>query len=432
MNPDNPTLRFLYSLQKSGIKAGLGNIRVLLNALGHPEKAFPSVHIAGTNGKGSTAAMIAAVLASAGYRTGLYTSPHLMDFSERIRIDGRKISMDRVGGYTRMIVPEIRRTRATFFDATTAIAFGHFADRKVDIAVIETGLGGRWDSTNVVRPLVSVITSVGLEHREYLGNTIRKIAFEKAGIIKRGVPCVVGGLPPEAMEVVRRRAGRMGSRLLRARRTSPPTPVASSPEGITVDVRFGRKTLPKVHVAAAGSHQAGNAAIALRALGLLAGPPNRFAIDGKAVRDGLSSLRAKAGFSGRLQFLRRTPPVIADVAHNPDGIRALVAGLRDLHAGKYRIVFGVMSDKEYRVMLDLLAPLSRMFIFVRPDVARARDPVDLLNYTASQNRVPAILGGTVRDGVKAAMAENRVREPVLITGSHFVVGEALGVLGIPV
>ncbi|HLF14725.1 MAG TPA: Mur ligase family protein, partial [Bacteroidota bacterium] len=214
MSPADPSLRFLHGLQGSGIKAGLGNIRVLLLYLGRPERSFPSIHVAGTNGKGSTSAMIAAALTAAGFRTGLYTSPHLIDFTERIRIDGKKIPLRRVSAYTRRLRRTIRAAKATFFEATTAIAFQYFADEGVDVAVIETGLGGRWDSTNVVTPLVSVITSIGMEHREYLGNTLRKIAFEKAGIIKRGVPCVVGNIPVPAMDVIKNRAARLNSRVI--------------------------------------------------------------------------------------------------------------------------------------------------------------------------------------------------------------------------
>jgi len=431
LDPDNPTLRFLYSLQKSGIKAGLANIRVLLEALGHPEKSFPAVHIAGTNGKGSTAAMVAAVLTAAGYRTGLYTSPHLLDFTERIRIDGRKVSMDRVVRYTRSLRGELRRTHATFFEATTAIAFRHFADQNVDVGVIETGLGGRWDSTNVIRPLVSVITSIGLEHREYLGDTIRDIAFEKGGIIKDGTPCVVGDIPVEAMKVIAERGARRGARIVRTMRTTSVTNASRSLDGTTADFRVAQTTYRRLHVAAPGKHQVENARVSLQVLDLLSARPGGFGLDERAIRKGLASLHEYAGFSGRLQVLRRSPLIIADVAHNTEGTAALVASLRDLHAGKFRVVFGVMRDKDYRAMLDLLSPVSRMFYPVRPDIDRSRDPMDMVDYL-HQSGVGARRGGSVREGVEDAIMENRCDEPVLVTGSHYVVGEAMRTLGVRV
>jgi len=427
----NPSLRFLYSLQKSGIKAGLGNIRSLLCVLGHPERVFPSVHVAGTNGKGSTSAMIAAVLTAAGYRTGLYTSPHLVSFTERIRIDGRKIPTERVAGCTRRLAREIRRTGATFFDATTAIAFQYFADRHVDIAVIETGLGGRWDSTNVITPLVSVITSIGLEHTEYLGDTLRKIASEKAGIIKPGIPCVVGPVGGPGLEAISKRAARTGSRLVRIRRRSFTPVMSSSTGGQTVDFRFGKRTISGLLIGAMGNFQAGNAAIALKALELLGRAEKKFLIDEQAIRRGFSSLRTLAGFSGRFQFVGRDPAVIADVAHNPDGVRALVSALRTLHAGRFRIVFGAMRDKDYRTMIDLLGPIARMFYFVRPMTERAGNPRELTDY-AHSNGLPGLIGGDVAAGIRMAKAENRYREPILITGSHFVVGEALQALNVRV
>jgi len=423
------TLRFLYSLRATGIKAGLGNIRVLLNALGHPERVYPTVHVAGTNGKGSTSAMIASALTAAGYRTGLYTSPHLVDFTERIRIDGRKMPMQRVAASVRRMDAELRRTGATFFEATTAAAFSWFAEEGVDIAVIETGLGGRWDSTNVVTPLVSVITSIGLEHREYLGGTIRKIAFEKAGIVKRGVPCVVGEVPAGAMEVIARRAAALGARLIPAARRTAALNVESDPEGVTADFRVGRRLFPRLRVAATGLHQAANARVALAALEALAAGPAGIPVGTNAVREGFASLRQLTGFSGRLQILRRTPPVLSDVAHNPDGVRALTGALRALYSGKFRIVFGVMIDKDYRAMIDLLRPHCRMFTFVAPASDRTRDAAELVDY-AHRGGSPARIGGSVRSGVAATIRENRSREPVLITGSHYVVGEAMEFLRI--
>jgi len=421
------TLTFLHSLQKSGIKVGLRNIRLLLASLGNPERTFPSIHVAGTNGKGSTSAMIAAILTASGYRTGLYTSPHLVSFTERIRIDGRKIPMENVSQYSRRLEPLIRRTGATFFEATTAIAFQYFADQGVDIAVIETGLGGRWDSTNVITPLVSVITSIGMEHQEYLGGTIRKIAFEKAGIIKSGVPCVVGEVPAAAMEVIVRRAARVGSPLIQSRKTTSVKTIASNLDGITAHIRVGRESFSSLNVAATGTHQAANARLALQVSGILENGPCGFLINRKSIQYGLSSLRLLTGYSGRLQMVRHHPPIIVDVAHNPDGIRALVGALREFHTGKFRIVFGVMKDKDFRLMINLLAPISRMFYIVTPSADRSRDHFDVLKYIHGECGA-ARTGGSVKRGIEIAIKENQGLEPILVTGSHFVVGEVMRTL----
>ncbi len=315
--------RFLFALERYGVKAGLENIRVLLAHLGNPERSYPAIHVAGTNGKGSTSAMIAASLTAAGFRTGLYTSPHLVEFTERIRIDGRKIPPRRLAEYTRILRPRIADTRATYFEAATAIAFRYFADEGVDIAVIETGLGGRWDSTNVITPLVSVITSIGLEHQEYLGNTVRSIAREKAGIIKPGVPCVVGAIASPAIDVILARSARLGSRVIRGCRSSAIRNARFTSAGVTADFTAGGRTIRRLHVGAAGAFQALNASVALHALNWTGAVSGGFAVGESAVRRGFSSLNDLTGFSGRLQRIGRDPAIFADVAHNPDGIGAL-------------------------------------------------------------------------------------------------------------
>jgi dihydrofolate synthase/folylpolyglutamate synthase len=368
--------------------------------------------------------MIAACLSAAGFRTGLYTSPHLVDFRERIRIDGRKITAARLASYAALLRPGIVRTGATFFEATTAIAFSWFADETVDIAVIETGLGGRWDSTNVVTPAVSVITSIGFEHREYLGNTIRKIAFEKAGIIKPGVPCVIGDIGGGALDVIGRRAATRRSALIRARGTTGAGNVRFAIDGLSGDFRVGDRVLRDLRVEAGGSYQLGNIRVALQALDTLAATDPAFRVGERAIRRGLGSLRRATGFAGRLHLVARRPPVIVDVAHNPDGVAALVGALRAVRPGKFSVVFGVVREKEYRPMIDLLRPFARMFYFVRAESDRSRDPGDLLAYARSTG-APARLGGSVAAGIRAAKDERAGDDPLLVTGSHYVAGEAL-------
>jgi dihydrofolate synthase/folylpolyglutamate synthase len=372
--------------------------------------------------------MIASCLTAAGFRTGLYTSPHLIDFSERIRIDGRKIPAARLAAYVRLLKPGIVRTKATFFEATTAIVFSWFADEGVDIAVIETGLGGRWDSTNVVTPLVSVITSIGLEHREYLGNTLRKIAFEKAGIIKPGATCVVGDIDGAALDVIRRRAAARNSKLVRAFAATSAGNVRFDLDGLTGDFRVGARMIRGLRVEAGGRYQEGNARLALQTLDTLGSADPDFSVGERAIRRGLGSLRRSTGLAGRLQLVARKPPMIVDVAHNPDGVAALVDALRAILPGRFNVVFGVVREKEYRPMIDLLRPVARMFYFVRSKSDRSRDPRDLLVY-AHDNLTPARLGGTVAEGIRLATRENPGGDPILVTGSHYVAGEALAALG---
>lgn len=375
--------------------------------------------------------MIASCLTAAGYRTGLYTSPHLVDFRERIRIDGRKIPASRLAAYTALLRPGILRTGSTFFEATTAIAFQYFADEEVDVAVIETGLGGRWDSTNVVTPMVSVITSIGLDHRELLGDTVREIASEKAGIVKPGVPCVVGGIGGAALDVIRRRARRTGSKLVRALEAVSAARVRYDVEGLTGDFRTGGNSYRGLRVDARGPYQEGNARIALSALATLGAARPEFRVGSAAVRRGLGSLRRSAGFAGRFHLVSRDPPILVDVAHNPDGVAALVGALRAVSPGKHPVVIGVVREKDFRPMIDLLRPVARMFYVVRAGTPRSRDPRDLVDY-AHSTRTPARLGGAVAAGLRRAISENQAGETVLVTGSHYVAGEALTALGIRV
>ena len=232
-------INYLYSLQRFGIKLGLQNIEKLLKLFQNPEKDFISVHIAGTNGKGSTSSFIASILKASGYKVGLYTSPHLVDFTERIRVDGIPISREKVVEYVKSLQNEIDLLKATFFEVTTAIAFKHFADEKVDFAVIEVGLGGRLDSTNIILPAVSVITTVSYDHMNILGDTIEEIAFEKAGIIKEGIPCITG-CDGKALEVIRKVANEKNSKLIVADEISKITFKESDEYKVKFDLSTGK------------------------------------------------------------------------------------------------------------------------------------------------------------------------------------------------
>lgn len=329
-------LDWLYALQRQGIKVGLEHTRALLDCCGTPQAAFPAIHVAGTNGKGSVCALIAAILRAAGYRVGLYTSPHLVRFNERVRIDGVPIADETIAIFTERYRPAIERIRATFFEATTALAFWYFAQEKVDLAVVETGLGGRLDSTNVLAPVLTVITPVAVDHTALLGTDLRAIAAEKAGIIKPGVPLVLAPQAEAAREVITRRATESAAPLI------PVLP----PEG-AVELTVGRGTAfcwrgRRYHTALLGSHQALNAAGALMAV--------------ETFDKNLSPAACAAGlrnvsWPGRMQQLRRRPPVFYDVAHNAQGLTAVFDNLACLYPRPPIGVLAVKSDKE----LDLIA-----------------------------------------------------------------------------
>jgi dihydrofolate synthase/folylpolyglutamate synthase len=422
MNPQSATLAYLYSLQKFGIKLGLRNIKRILRTLDHPEREFSSIHIAGTNGKGSTSAMLASVLCAAGYRVGLYTSPHLVRFNERIRINGVMISDADLAEYTGLVRPSVDSSRATFFEATTAIAFRYFADRKIDVAVIETGLGGRFDATNVLKPVVSVITSIGKDHTELLGRTISKIAFEKGGIIKSRVPTVFGGRLTAAERVLRNIAAEKQSPFTNARRAIRLLSAADARSGQSISLESDRQTYIELFIPLEGDHQRENLATAIAAIEIL--QQKGFSIGEKSIRRGLASINKYSGLQGRAQWLSVDPMVLLDVAHNPDAMSRLVSYIRTLQYDKLHLVFGVMRDKDFTSMVHLLSELRPSVIAVAPAIARALEP-DVLSRLFKETGIKARLGKNVAEGIAAALRSQKGKDLLLITGSHYVAGEAI-------
>lgn len=395
----------------------LERMRAAVAACGHPERAWPSVHVAGTNGKGSTAAMIEAVLRAAGRRTGLYTSPHLVDFAERIRADGRTIPRDAVVA----LVDELRGRLAaagialTHFEFVTLLAFEWFRRIGVDIAVVEVGLGGRLDATNVVAPAATVITSIALDHEEYLGSSVPEVAAEKAGILKPGVPAVAGRLGPEALDVVTTRARAVGAPLLLAGRDGC---LAAGPDG---DLAFSGPGVAwtGLRLAMPGAFQHANAEAALLALAALR--PG-LAVTGDAVRAGL----AAAEWPGRLAVVRREPLVVLDGAHNPAGAEALARELPALLDGRpAMLVFAVMRDKAWPAILAPLLPHVRRVVATRVG-PRGADPAALA--AAIADRVPARAVENADAAVREAVAAASANEAVVVTGSLYLVGAAYAAL----
>ena len=408
------------------MKFGLQGVSRLLKALSDPQKKFKTIHVAGTNGKGSTASMLAAMLTSAGYRTGLYTSPHLLRFEERIRIDGKPIARAAVARLAGKLKKHILANQPTFFEATTALAFAHFAEEEIDIAVVETGLGGRLDSTNVIRPLVSVITNVGLDHTEILGETVKEIAFEKAGIIKRGRPCVTGAADRTALSVIRGVARKRNSQITVAADYSVKVH-SSGLEGSTIDFVCKGIALKNLRLSLPGRYQFNNLAVALCTIRVLR-ELGEFEISEEAEREGLSNVQELTGFTGRLAVVRERPRIIADVAHNPEAVSVLVESIRSMKLGKMVTVFGVLKDKDYIRMIHELAGVSEEVVAVAPRSDRARSASDVFaGFQRAGSRVHAAL--SVEEGVALAVELAGVAGMVLITGSHYVVGEAMSALG---
>ena len=402
-------LAFLFP-RTTTIKFGLATTRALLASLGDPHEVMPSVHVGGTNGKGSVCALLAAALAAAGWRVGLYTSPHLVSFRERIRVDGVPISEAAVAMWTDRLRPLILERKATFFEASTAIAFADFAARGAEVAVVEVGLGGRLDSTNVVRPLASGITKIARDHMKYLGDTLEKIACEKAGIAKPGVPFVIGERDPGLVEVLRREAHRA---------------VARRSPGAEADIRV----LPPDYqwegeLSLAGPHQRRNAAVAH---GILMALPAPYRPAPEAVARGFAGARAPGRLDRRGKWL-------FDVAHNPDGVRALTAALRAMAPPRpLHGLISILGDKAWPEMLvELDRVLDRGVLTVAPTAAsRGWDAAWLRRWLAKRARPPARAAWTlIPDFGEALAAARRDAGTVLVTGSFHTVGDVMEVLGL--
>ncbi|MER3523055.1 MAG: dihydrofolate synthase [Ignavibacteria bacterium] len=422
----NTTLRFLYGLQRRGMKFGLRNIRRLLASVGNPERRFLSIHVGGTNGKGSTSAFLASVFTEAGYKTGLYTSPHLVRFTERIRIDGKEMPEERLVEYVRALRPMVEQTRATFFEATTCVAFQYFADEKVDIAIVEVGLGGRLDSTNVIVPLLSVITNVSLEHTEYLGDTVEKIAREKGGIIKPHAPCVTASRDDGVVRTLQQIARRRHAPLYQVERRGA-TCVLREKKG-TLHVAFTARRLhaDNVTLGLAGRYQVVNAATAFAALDVLIADAKfvrRFPlVNVEGVRKGFERVLANTGLRGRLERVGKN--FLLDVAHNADGMRTLVETLPARSSKNMIAVFGVLTDKDYASMCRLLGARVRHVVTVRAHTSRAL-PATTLAREFARCGYRATPARNVQHGLMIARKLAAPGDTILVTGSHYVVGEAL-------
>jgi len=408
-------LEYLFNLEHHGIKLGLDNIRALLRAAGNPHRAFPSVHVAGTNGKGSVVALLAAIAGAAGYRVARFTSPHLIDIAERFTVGRENISheeLDAQIGFFRGVAGKMPNP-PTFFEVATAVAFRWFADVKPDLAIVEVGMGGRLDSTNVVKPLVSAITTIDFDHMRYLGNTLEKIAYEKAGIIKPRTPVVIGEKKPGPREILLSRAKQMRSPVrLMGRDFSFITRGGAFDHEF--EFRSGGLALGPVPLAVTGAFQGENAAVAVAVAERLCRALPR--IGRNAIEHGL----AAAHWPCRMEQVLDDPPVIIDAAHNPAGAQKVAPGLANCIT-----VLAMAADKDARGVIEALAPATKNFIFTRFNGTRSTPPETL---AAEARNFPHTIEPSLQTALAVGMKLAHQGAPLLITGSIFTAGEARRIL----
>lgn len=408
---------------KAAYKASLDTTIRLDRYFGYPHRNFRSIHVAGTNGKGSVTHMLAAVLQTAGYRTGLYTSPHLVDFRERIRINGEMIAKKEVVQFVELHRQILEELKPSFFEMSVAMAFDYFSRQEVEMAVIETGLGGRLDSTNIIDPVISVITNIGLDHTDLLGNTLIAIAREKAGIIKDGIPVVIGDKHKQTRQVFEEKAAALSAPLYFANDYfQVPYSVVTPEEGQYFQVRRGDRTVyPELHSDQLGLVQRKNLPVVLEVLELLRMKGWNIADD--SVYDGLASVKDLTGFRGRWEITGRRPLTILDTGHNADGIRSVVHQIENTRHERLHLVYGTVGDKEIDHILQLL-PKDAVYYFTMASIPRALD-VKLLAAKAAFYGLKGSIHQTVPEALQAAHQAAGPGDLVLVTGSTYVVAEAL-------
>ncbi len=425
------TIDYLYKhlplfsrLGAAAYKEDLHNTIALCKALDNPQHKFKSIHVAGTNGKGSTSHMLAAILQEAGYKTGLYTSPHLKDFRERIKINGEMIDEDFVVGFVQRTAAITKEIQPSFFELTVAMAFEYFVNEKVDIAVIETGLGGRLDSTNIITPILSIITNIGYDHMNILGNTLEEIAYEKAGIIKPNVPVVIGEYLPQTKNIFLNKAREMNAPLLFAMDEYEVSNIAYTEKSLCCDVRSTAEDITEsFRLDLNGLYQTKNLCTVLCSEGTLI--QQGFIIKNTAEKNGLQNVKKLTGLHGRWDVVSDNPTLILDVAHNEDGIKQILSQLAKLTETRpstnIHFVTGMVKDKEVSKVLSLL-PSRAHYYFTNAHIPRAMPHEEL-----KEKALAFGLHGESYDDVNMAIKSARQKavtgDIILVCGSVFVVGE---------
>ena len=426
------TLQFLFNSLpmyqrqgKAAYKANLDNTLRFDTALGFPHKSFSSIHVAGTNGKGSVSHMLASVLQQSGLKTGLYTSPHLLDFRERIRINGTPVPEEAVTGFVARHHLLISEMRPSFFEMTVAMAFDYFASQKVDVAVIETGLGGRLDSTNIITPVLSIITNISLDHTEFLGSDLPSIAREKGGIIKEGVPVVLGR-DQEAYEgILADMARSKKAPLIRAQQIYTPVFQTLNQEGSMILRLLNSNTgALETHTCdLSGLYQQENLVTALTSVQQL--QKMGWKLTPSTIEKGLASVTSRTGIMGRWQTIGHNPRSICDTAHNADGITAVMEQISQVPRSELHMVWGMVSDKEKKSILPLL-PKDARYYFTQSSVPRSMDHHELAS-AASAYGLEGTLHPTVEEAYRAALQEASPDDMIFTGGSTFVVADLLSI-----
>ena len=405
-------------LGAAAYKKDLHNTIALCEALGNPHHQFKSIHIAGTNGKGSTSHMLAAILQTAGYKTGLYTSPHLQDFRERIKVNGAMCSEEFVVRFTERIQPLITELQPSFFEITVAMAFSWFAEQQVDIAVIETGLGGRLDSTNIIQPELSIITNIGWDHMNLLGDTLEAIAGEKAGIIKPNTPVVIGEADGSIEAVFTQQAKQQGAQLIFAQSIRQITHTAYQHQHLTVEVSKGdAKTTYLLDLN--GIYQTQNLLTVLAATDVL--QQNGWPLSDAYIKSALANVKSLTGLYGRWDIIQESPLVVLDVGHNEDGIKQIIRQLNHTSYQQMHIITGMVKDKDVDKVLTLL-PKHAHYYFTKAQIPRALPENELLE-KAVANGLTGKAYAEVNTALQAALQAANENDLVLVCGSVFVVGE---------
>ena len=411
VNNINPSA-YLESLNINKMRFGLKSITELLSRLGNPQKSYKTITIAGTNGKGSTAAMTASILHSAGYKVGLYTSPHLIDVRERITVNGKKISWKEFNRTIAYVKNKIRKP-VTYFEFLTAVAFVYFQNQKIDIAVLEVGLGGRLDATNVCKPLVSVITNIAFDHMAYLGDTIESIAYEKAGIIKQNGVCLTAAKQKIVLDILENVCLRRRSKLYRL---GSDIKIKKQKDGSST-YRGLYHNIENLTIPLMGEHQLSNAALSLAAIEICA--KKGFPVDNTAVHMGLRNTHWEA----RLEILRKNPVFLLDGAHNPAGIDALCRSLKnDFSFHRLILIFGALADKDYRRMLDKIVPLASIIILTQIKTQRSVQVKALMKIVKKMRR-SAIVTENVNQAIERAVFLAGKQDLICATGSFYLAGE---------
>jgi dihydrofolate synthase / folylpolyglutamate synthase len=436
------TLTYLYQslpmftrIGAAAFKKDLTNTLALVDALDNPHLKFPQIHIAGTNGKGSTAHMTAAILQSMGLKVGLYVSPHYRDFRERIKINGEYISKKAVVKFVEQNRTHFERIEPSFFEMTVAMAFDHFATEGVDIAVIEVGLGGRFDSTNIISPLVSVITNISFDHMDMLGNTLPLIAFEKAGIIKANTPVVIGEEHAETKPVFDKKAAEMNAPISFASQIFEVKPIAQDFDYTTFQVfKQNKLVYDALKVNVGGDYQAKNVATVLQVFEVFKAieTSGRFLTSptlatenrmGQAIQNGLLNLTSLTKFIGRWQVISREPTILCDSAHNEGGLTLAMKQLNSLTFNKLHIVLGVVKDKDISKMLNLL-PQNATYYFAKADIPRGLD-AEILRGLANETGRHGKAYKSVRQALAAAKKSAKKDDLIYVGGSIFVLAEVI-------